>query len=547
MSEQETDRMAANGKPRAVKGKGEGKEGSGRRSGEVNLRELVWNILTEHEVHGTYTNVLLKRTQDRYSDLPVSQRAFLKRLTEGTIEREIELDTVIQNHLKDPSIKIKSGVRCLLRMSLYQIFYMDGVPDYAVCSEAVRICKRRKMAQSASFVNGLLRSVCREKEAAKKEGRDYVPTAPAPKTVRTRPSSAVIVVAGKKVTQTTAGNAEKGSDVSAAFAAENAGSSDEWSALEQKYSIPREILKLWADQLGRERLDSLCSAMMEIRPVCMRLDPRLTAEEKEQVISGLQESGVEVLEGRWAKDCRQLRHVPGLAGLPGFAEGKWTVQDESSQLMAQAAGLTGRGKDLAGNVSVYDLCAAPGGKTMLAAAYLPKGKVYSYDLTREKTDRIRSGLGRMKLHNVTVAENDASNMREELFEKADLVICDVPCSGLGVMTRKRDIKYNVTPEKLHSLVKLQKKIAANAARVLKPGAVLIYSTCTINRQENEKMAEYIEKRLGLIPEALSPYLPEDFPGIEGNHVQLFPDVHGTDGFFMARFRKPGTKNQGNTD
>lgn len=144
----------------------------------------------------------------------------------------------------------------------------------------------------------------------------------------------------------------------------------------------------------------------------------------------------------------------------------------------------------------------------------------------------------MKLHNVLVEENDASNPREDLQGKADLVLCDVPCSGLGVMTRKRDIKYNVTPQKLRSLITLQKKIAANAASVLKPGGVLIYSTCTINRQENEKVAEYLEKKVGLIPENITNYLPENFPGIEGNCVQLFPDVHGTDGFFMARFRKP---------
>lgn len=106
------------------------------------------------------------------------------------------------------------------------------------------------------------------------------------------------------------------------------------------------------------------------------------------------------------------------------------------------------------------------------------------------------------------------------------------------MTRKRDIKNNVTSQKLRSLVALQKKIAANAARVVKPGGVFIYSTCTINRAENEKMAEFIEKKLGLLPDALAPYLPENFPGIRENYVQLFPDIHGTDGFFMARFRRP---------
>lgn len=505
-----------------------------KRTAEINLRELVWMILTDHELHGTYINVLLKRTQDRYADLPVSQRAFIKRLTEGTIEREIELDTVIRNHVKDREIRIKPQVRCLLRMSLYQIFYMDSVPDYAACSEAVRICKRRKMAQASGFVNGILRGVCREKEAAAKEGREYVPAEPAPKVVRTRPSSAVVVVAGKR---TDTGRKETPKEAQMTDEAVQ-DASDILGQLEKTYSIPLPILQLWEEQLGKDRLESLCRSMMEIRPVCIRLDPRLSAEEKEAVTASLRDAGVEVTPGRWATDSYLLRHVPGLSGLPGFAEGKWTVQDESSQLVAYAAGIAGPGKDLTGAAKVYDLCAAPGGKTMLAAACLPDAEVHAYDLTRDKTDRIRSGLGRMKLHNVLVEENDASNPREDLREKADLVLCDVPCSGLGVMTRKRDIKYNVTPQKLRSLTTLQKKIAANAAGVLKPGGVLIYSTCTINRQENEKMADYLEKKLGLIPEDLARYFPVDFPGIEVNRVQLFPDVHGTDGFFMARFRKP---------
>ncbi len=503
------------------------------KTAQVNLRELVWMILTDHELHGTYINVLLKRTQDRYADLPVSQRAFIKRLTEGTIEREIELDTVIQNHVKDREIRIKPQVRCLLRMSLYQIFYMDSVPDYAACSEAVRICKRKKMAQAAGFVNGILRGVCREKAAAVREGREYIPAKPVPKAVRTRPSSAVVVVAGKRTDagRKTAPMEEKGAAVDAQDA-------DALTQLERLYSIPRSILELWKEQLGEERLEPLCRSMMEIRPVCIRLDPRLSSEEKGAAVAALKGAGVEVTPGKWAGDAYLLRHVPGLSGLPGFAEGKWTVQDESSQLVAYAAGIAGPGKDLEGAVQVYDLCAAPGGKSMLAAACLPDGTVHAYDLTRDKTDRIRSGLGRMKLHNVLVEENDASNPREDLQGKADLVLCDVPCSGLGVMTRKRDIKYNVTPQKLRSLITLQKKIAANAATVLKPGGVLVYSTCTINRQENEKMAEYLEKKMGLIPEDLTRYLPADFPGIEKNCIQLFPDIHGTDGFFMARFRKP---------
>ena len=501
----------------------------------VDVREVVWQILVERELHGTYSNVLIKRAQDRYASLPLTQRSFLKRLAEGTIEREIELDAVIRSHQSDPSKKIKPKVRCLLRMSLYQIFYMDSVPDYAACYEAVRLCKRKKLLQETGFVNGVLRSVCREKEAALREGKEAVPTAVKEKPIRTRKSDAVIVVAGHRSKE----NERRGAAGGSLQSVERQDMDPGLLILEEKYSMPAEILQLWKEQLGEERLDSLCRAMLSVRPVCIRLDPRLSDGEKKDVLEAIEETGTGIQKGKWAEDGYLLSHVPGLSSLPGFAEGKWTVQDESSQLIAQAAGLSGRKKDLSGALEVYDLCAAPGGKTMLAAALLPEGTVHAFDLTKEKTDKIRSGLGRMKLHNVLVEENDASNERKELEGKADLVLCDVPCSGLGVITRKRDIKYHVTAQKLRSLTTLQKKIVTNAAKVLKPGGLMMYSTCTINRQENEKMVEYMAKKLGLVPEDLSPYLPENFPGIEKNCVQLFPDVHGTDGFFMARLRKKG--------
>ncbi len=498
-------------------------ENNGR---EVNVRELVWQILVEHERRGTYSNLLIKRTQDRYGSLPLAQRSFLKRLAEGTLERSLELDAVIAAHVKDPGIKLKPEVSCLLRMSLYQIFYMDSVPDYAACNEAVRICKRKKMSQSTAFVNGVLRTICREKEAARAAGKEYVPTAAVQRPIRTRQSSATIVVAGSRKSSAAEENAaQHGTDA-------------RLQELSLRYSMPTEIISLWEEQLGQERLESLCSAMLQVRPVCIRLHPQLTQEEKKALLAALEEKGAKAVPGKWAEDCWLLTHVPGLSSLPGFADGKWTVQDESSQLVAQAAGIAGRGRDLSGALQVYDLCAAPGGKTVLSAMLLPDAEIHSFDLTREKTDRIRSALGRMKLHNVAVEENDASNPRKDLEGKGDLVLCDVPCSGLGIMTRKRDIKNNVTSQKLRSLVALQKKIAANAARVVKPGGVFIYSTCTINRAENEKMAEFIEKKLGLLPDALAPYLPENFPGIRENYVQLFPDIHGTDGFFMARFRRP---------
>ena len=489
---------------------------------EIDVRGIALSILIEHEHEGTYSNVLIRNAQDRNASMSLSQRSFLKRLTEGTIERQIELDKIIDRHLKNPDMKLKTMIRCLLRMSIYQIYYMDSVPDFAACSEAVRLCRKRHAAGQTGFVNGVLRAVCREKQAGPggAEGPD--------------------AAGSPALGSASAGSQVRVNDDAAASVRRTAvisGAAD--SISQEQWSMPDEILSLWKDQLGEEHTLSLCRAMMEIRPVCIRLACGLTQEEKNQVMEDLKGHGVLLTPGRWTEDCLLMRRVSKISELPGFAEGKWTVQDESSQLTAYAAGLTGPGRDLGRDAVVYDVCAAPGGKTLLAAGYVPDGLVVAYDLTKEKTDRIRAGVRRMRLPNVTVAENDASNPWEEtLLGRADLVICDVPCSGLGVMTRKRDIKYNVTMQKIRSLAALQKRIAVNAAQLVRPGGVLLYSTCTINRIENEKAADYIAGHTNLIPEDLTPYLPEHFPGVDGNRVQLFPDVHGTDGFFMARFRRP---------
>ena len=150
---------------------------------------------------------------------------------------------------------------------------------------------------------------------------------------------------------------------------------------------------------------------------------------------------------------------------------------------------------------------------------------------------IREGAERLGLDNIETAERDARQFFAQDEGKADVVLCDLPCSGLGVIGKKRDIKYHASMEGLASLQDLQRQILTSAVRYLKKGGVLIYSTCTINRAENQDNAAWIGKELGLQPEDLTPYLPAHIPGIQSNMIQLLPHVHGTDGFFISRFRK----------
>ena len=456
-------------------------------------REAVLEILTGIRENGTYSHIAVKEMLDRCEreGMDRRQRAFVKRLTEGVIERRIELDDVLRRYAKKGA-RIRPVIRDILRMGIFQILYMDSVPDSAACNEAVKLTKKYGKKENAGFVNGLLRNAVRDKEAGK-------------------------------------------------LAADSAPAGGELSGigeLSRKFSMPEWIVSMWQEQLGEEETEKLLEALLKVRPVAIRFDDRCSQERREEILAQMSEKGVKAVKGQYLPYCYELTGTDSIQELPGYREGMWTVQDESSMMVAEAAGL-------AGGETVYDVCAAPGGKAMHCASKLlagsaggtETGKVHAFDLSKGKTAQILKNVRRMHLPNVVVAQRDALIPVPEEAGKADVLLCDLPCSGLGVIGRKRDIKYHVTPEQLTELAQLQKSILRSAAVYLKEGGVLIYSTCTINKGENAEIAEFIEKEMGLRPDPLAPYLPGSVPGIRGNQLQLLPHVHGTDGFFLARFVK----------
>ena len=445
-------------------------------------REAVLLALLSYEKNNTFSNVLVKRTLDECSSLSDTERAFIKRLLEGVIERKEELDAVIGHYTGRSVSRLHPVLHQILRMGIYQILYMDAVPDSAACNESVRLAKKHGPARLSGFVNGVLRNAARDSQK-KKEDASFL-----------------------------------------------------W---------PQWLVQMWTRQLGEEETISLLDELMEIHPVSVRLCGQ-SGEERERILSELKASGVLVEKGRWHPDHYILRKTSDITKLPGFLQGRWTVQDVSSMLAVEAAGLKG-------TETVYDVCAAPGGKSFFAAQKLichltaegqrqDQGVVHSFDLTSKKTERMRDGAGRLHLSNILIEERDALNpVPAGEAGTADVLLCDLPCSGLGVMGKKRDIKYRASLEGIKELQKLQRRILRNTVAYLKKGGILIYSTCTISRLENEENADFIERELGLIPDPVAPYLPEGIPGIQGNRIQLLPHIHGTDGFFIARFRKPAVE------
>ena len=406
-----------------------------------NSREIVLDTLLALEREGQYSSRLLRAVLDKYGYLDVRDRAFIKRVTEGTLERQRELDYYLDHFSSVPVRKMKPLVRCLLRMSVYQLVYMDAVPDSAVCNEACKLAAKRKFGNLRGFVNGVLRNISRSRENLPLPDEAEEPV----------------------------------------------------GYLAVKYSMPDWLVELWLAEYGREITKNMLEGLLVIHPVSLRLRGNLTGEEREKLLSGLRERGVRLRESSYLPSVYLAENSGDLTELPGFAEGQWIVQDVSSALAVLAAGV--KEGDL-----VVDACAAPGGKTLLAAERA--GRVFSRDVSEEKAALIRENAVRMKAENLEIRVWDARVQDPSLLGKADVLLLDVPCSGLGVLGKKRDIKYHVSQEGLRELTGLQKEILRACAGYVKPGGTLVYSTCTINRAENQEMVRFLTEELGFLPESL---------------------------------------------
>ncbi|NLL76473.1 MAG: 16S rRNA (cytosine(967)-C(5))-methyltransferase RsmB [Clostridiales bacterium] len=430
----------------------------------MNIRELILDMLLEIEKENTYSHILMRSVLDKYDYLSAKEKAFIKRVTEGTLERRMQIDYIIDSYSKIPVKKMKPLIRNLLRMSVYQILFMDGVPDSAICNEAVKLAGKRKFQSLKGFINGVLRNIARQKDQIAYPDRDKNPG----------------------------------------------------GYLSVRYSMPEYLISMWMEDYGEKQTEKMLQAMLAVRPVTIRLKETMSEEEQEELLRKIKAAGIRIKKHAALPYAYDLEHLDGVRSIPGFEEGLLTVQDVSSMLCVEEAGI--KEGDF-----VIDVCAAPGGKATHAAVKLKgRGKVLARDLTEEKTALIKENAVRQKLTNIIIEAYDATVYDKKLREKADVVLADLPCSGLGIVGKKRDIKYNITKEALQELPLLQKEILNTIWQYVKPGGVLIYSTCTIHKEENEKMAAWFA---------------DNYPFELTDMRQLLPGVHETDGFFIARFRR----------
>ncbi len=445
---------------------------------DLQTREYALTILREIEKGEEHSHVLIKGVLDKNDDWESARKAFLKKLVMGVLERKNEMDYIIGLYSKTPISKIKPVVRIILETGIYQILYMDNVFDTKACNLSVELAKKKGFSPLTGFINGVLRSVVREKEAIAYPVKEDDPV----------------------------------------------------KYLTVMYSVPEWMAELFVSQYGAERTERFLQYSLKESELRIHLKSSLPREEKDAVIEKLGKA----VSGKcsYLPDAYSLQHTGEVAILPGFEEGKFTVQDYASQLVGHLLPL--KEGDL-----VFDVCAAPGGKTMYVADRLmSNGSVKAFDVSAAKISRITENAARMGLGNITCEIHNATEEKKEFYEKADVVLADVPCSGLGVIGRKPDLKFRLKEEDVTSILDLQKQIVKAVVKDVKPGGILVYSTCTINKAENEEMAEWMLKNLPLeeLPFENLPKELEDSLVTKGS-IQLLPGEHDSDGFYIAMFTK----------
>lgn len=446
------------------------------------VRMIVFESLLEAEKNQMLLSKIGSSMLSKYAYLDKQQRKFIHCLYEGVIDKKITLDYVIDLFSKVSSGKMKKPVKTIIRMGVYQILYMDNVPDSAAINEAVKISKKKHLNNLSGFINGVLRNIARQKDSI-----DFP---------------------------------NKEDDIA--------------KYLSVKYSMPNVVVESFIADYGVEKCEEILNNSQLNRPIIARVNRQRT--NKDELIDKLNELDNVSVVGVDGFDAFYFTSLDSLYDINEFNEGDFTVQDLSSQIVGMISGI--KKKDV-----VIDVCAAPGGKSLHAADILAgfgesEGKVIACDLTEKKLERITENINRLKVSNLTVMQRDASINEPPIEEKADVVLCDVPCSGLGVMARKRDIKYGITREGLDSLSKLQKDIIKESVKLVKDKGTFIYSTCTIRKAENDNQLEYI-KSLGFKSESFYDFLPASFKeeSAKSGYLQLFTNEKNTDGFFIAKFRR----------
>ena len=436
----------------------------------MNSREVALNIINRVLIEGAYSNLVLSNELNE-ADLNEKDRALVTELVYGTIRRKKTLDMIISNYIKDISL-MDERVLNILRMAIYQMHFLDKVPEFAACNEAVELAKQISV-QDSKLVNGILRSYTKNPDDM---------------------------------------------DVK-----------DKIDRLVYQYSYEPWFIRMVYKQYGEENGRKILSGLNATPKVTVRVNT--SKADYDEVYERLEEMGYDIEEGYACPEAIIIKGGSSIENNELFREGLITVQDESAMLVAPLL-------DLEENDTVLDLCAAPGGKTTHIAELLEgKGKVYGFDLHENKLSLIKENAERLGLNNIEVKEMDATKMDSLYVSSADKVLIDVPCSGIGIIRKKPEIKWNKTRKSLKELIPTQREIMENSWQYLKNGGTMIYSTCTLNKEENEDNVEwFLNKHKDAKVEKIFLGNMDNFVYNADGSLTILPNEY-MDGFYIAKIVK----------
>ncbi|KXG75987.1 16S rRNA (cytosine(967)-C(5))-methyltransferase RsmB [Thermotalea metallivorans] len=443
----------------------------------MNARKYALDILIDIEENQAFSNIAIHR---HLKGKPIDgrDRRFITELVYGVMENKIYLDYIIQQFSKIKGDKISIPVMNILRLGLYQITYLDKVPPSAAVNESVNLAKKIQW-KAAGFVNGMLRNYLRNKNDIKLPSYEENPR--------------------------------------------------EYMSL--AYSHPLWLVEKWQKEFGNDFTRQLLQANNQTPKLTVRTNTlKIT---KEELMEELKRQHVEVSHGLYVEEALCLCHTENIEELKSFQKGYFQIQDESSMLAAHVL-------DPQPNDIIIDVCAAPGGKTTHMAQLMKnKGRIIARDIYEHKLKLIQNTARRLGISIIETQCFNGKEVDETLVDKADRVLVDAPCSGLGIIRRKPEIKYNKGPDDFHEISNLQLRILENAGKYVKKGGFLVYSTCTISREENIGVIEkFISRNRNFAIIDMNPLIPEVLRSSE-KYLQLYPHLHDVDGFFICKLRKNG--------
>ena len=446
---------------------------------QINPREIAAEAMMEIMEEGAYNNMALRRLLRQNGAMPPKDRALVTEIVNGTLRNLYYIDHVLNQFSKTKTEKMKPWVLAVLRTAVYQIYFMK-TPNSAACNEAVTLIGVRGLVPLKGFVNGVLRTVGREKDN---------------------------IVLPKE------GTAE---------------------FLSIQYSHPLWLIKMWIAYFGYEETQKLCQANNCPPDVTIRVNTLKI--ERDLLKKELEKSGATVTDGKIVPFALHLKKTADIGGLKTFKDGLFHVQDESSQLAVKVM-------DPQKGETILDLCAAPGGKSFTIAESMEnEGKLISGDIYEHKMELISQGAERLGITIIEPRQQDATQWNEDYADAFDRVLVDAPCSGLGLMGKKPDIRMKKNGDEIDHLVPIQRQILENGAKYVKQGGILVYSTCTLCKKENEKNVEwFLKNHPDFVAEDITKFLPKEIwqETAEKGYLTLLPHKSNTDGFFIAKMKRKG--------